>query len=110
MPTQRRLCPKPGCTNTTPCPRHKQARPNPAQRGYGNRHRTTFRQGVLARDPYCVLCGKPATDADHWPLSRKQLAAQGKDPDDPRYGRGLCHPCHSRETTRNQPGGYIAPH
>jgi 5-methylcytosine-specific restriction protein A len=46
--------------------------------------------------------------ADHWPLSRRQLAAQGMNPNDPKHGRGLCTPCHSRETARDQPGGWNA--
>jgi 5-methylcytosine-specific restriction enzyme A len=68
---------------------------------------------VLARDPVCVLqlpgCTRVATDADHWPLDRRELIAQGLDHNDPRYGRGLCHSCHSRETQRLQGGGWHTP-
>lgn len=70
-------------------------------------HRNRFRPGVLGRDTLCVLCRiAPATVADHWPKSRKELVALGLDPDDPEYGRGLCHRCHSAETARLQPGGW----
>jgi 5-methylcytosine-specific restriction enzyme A len=49
----------------------------------------------LERDPICVICGiAPATVADHYPLSRKELVARGMDPNDPAHGRGLCKPCH----------------
>lgn len=85
-------------------------RGSPTARGYGRRHRRTFREGVLARDPICVLCHRrPATDADHYPRSRRELAAAGLDPNDPQYGRGLCHPCHSSETAAHQPGGFRQP-
>lgn len=79
------------------------------QRGYGRAHRDRFRIGVLDRDPYCVcegdcrehdgVCFKPATDADHYPLSLKELIARDADPYDPRHGRGLCALCHSRYTS-----------
>ncbi|MFD5795612.1 hypothetical protein ACFWIO_19140 [Streptomyces diastatochromogenes] len=51
-------------------------------------------------------CGKPSVHADHWPLSRRELADQGQDPNDPKHGRGLCGPCHSSSTAREQPGGW----
>lgn len=55
----------------------------------------------------CVLCKqRVATVADHWPHSLQSLVEQGLDPYDPAVGRGLCHPCHSRETARLQPGGF----
>jgi 5-methylcytosine-specific restriction protein A len=48
-----------------------------------------------------------ATEAAHYPESRKELLARGVlDPDDPRLMRGMCHRCHSRETAREQPGGF----
>jgi 5-methylcytosine-specific restriction protein A len=49
-----------------------------------------------------------ATVADHYPLSRKELIDAGLDPNDPQHGRGLCKPCHDRETAQNQPGGWNA--
>lgn len=54
-----------------------------------------------------MICRKAwATVADHHPLSRKQLIDAGLNPDDPNAGRGLCKPCHDRETATNQPGGW----
>jgi 5-methylcytosine-specific restriction enzyme A len=87
------------------------ARGTAAQRGYDREHETRFRAGVLERDPYCVLCLEwgittPATVADHYPLSRRQLVKRKLDPNDPQYGRGLCDSCHGRETQRHQPGGW----
>lgn len=72
-----------------------------------------FRTAVLERDICCVLCrdeGKwvLATVADHHPLSRRELAEQGLDADDPDHGRGLCETHHNRETAVNQPGGFNA--
>lgn len=123
MPRARKACPVAGCPNTTSggrCEDHKResdrARGTAAQRGYASRgHRRRFRPGVLERDELCVLCteeGRPptlATVADHWPLSRRELIAQGLDPDDPQHGRGLCKRHHDRETARNQPGGWNNP-
>lgn len=87
-----------------------------AERGYTNRHRSTFRKGVLTKHPTCVCtsethghaipCGQRSTDADHHPVDRRELVARGLDPDDPRHGRGLCHPCHSKHTGQHQPGGW----
>jgi 5-methylcytosine-specific restriction protein A len=88
----------------------EQTRGTAHQRGYGATHRKVFRAGVLARHPFCQhpRCTERATDADHWPLSRRQLVDAGLDPDDPKHGRGLCHAHHSRETATNQPGGWHA--
>lgn len=80
-------------------------RGNFADRGYGSQHRNRFRVGVLSRDPWCVLCGvAPATVADHYPLSRRQLVEVGADADNPENGRGLCAQCHNKETAKHQPG------
>jgi 5-methylcytosine-specific restriction protein A len=58
----------------------------------------------------CVLCKRAfATVADHWPTSRRELVEQGvTNPDAPSRLRGLCGPCHSRETANNpdQAGGW----
>lgn len=77
------------------------------QRGYDAQHRT-FRTAVLRRDITCRICHDQATVADHWPLSKRDLRAQGMDDHDPRHGRGLCARCHNRETARHQPGGWAA--
>lgn len=107
------LCPE--LTDGGRCDDHKQAaerdRGSATARGYGKRHRDRFRRGVLDRDICCVLCIKHdrwvlATVADHWPLSRRELEQRGMDPNDPDHGRGLCDPCHSKETAVNQPGGF----
>lgn len=84
-------------------------RPTSTAQGYGAAHRGRFRAGVLRRDRVCVLCRRaPATEADHFPLSRRELVEQRLDPDDPERGRGLCKPCHSRSTAEHQPGGWAA--
>lgn len=111
-------CNQPGCPRlvdkgTGKCePHRRQAearRGSSTARGYGTEHRTRFREGVLARDPICVECHRrPSKHADHYPHSREDLIALGLDPNDPAHGRGLCHPCHSAETARNQPGGWNA--
>jgi 5-methylcytosine-specific restriction protein A len=86
------------------------ARGTAAQRGYGTEHRRRFRAAVLARDQVCVHpdCTDPATEADHHPTSRRDLVAQGLDPNDPRHGRGLCKRHHDQATARHQPGGWAA--
>ncbi len=121
------ICTTPGCPEYTQGGRctgcraeAEQRRGTAAQRGYGGRHRRRFRTAVLARDPQCVCtdtahghgdpCGEPSLHADHYPRDRRELAAAGEDPDDPRHGRGLCGPCHSSETARHQPGGWAAGH
>ncbi|MEU1497004.1 holin [Streptomyces sp. NPDC005732] len=119
-----RVCSVPRCPEYTQrgkCEDHRreaeQQRGTARRRGYGKQHEQRFRPGVLAKDPTCVCtneghghdgarCGQPSVHADHWPLSRRQLVEQGHDPDDPRHGRGLCGPCHSSETAREQPGGW----
>ena len=78
------------------------------ERGYNSRGHHRFRRKVLERDPICVIdgCMAPATIADHWPVSRRDLVAKGLDPNDPSRGRGLCVRCHGRETAVHQPGGW----
>lgn len=111
----KRVCNVHGCATLTDgagrCDDHARAaertRGTAAQRGYDHQHRTRFREGVLARHPWCTVCHtEPSTVADHWPLSRRQLVDQGHDPNDPAHGRGLCHDCHSSETAKHQPGGW----
>ncbi|MEV4437499.1 holin [Streptomyces sp. NPDC049577] len=117
MPRGYTICTVPGCPEYTQrgrCDEHRreaeQRRGTARQRGYGSRHEIRFRRRVLARDPVCVLCGTaPSVHADHHPFDRRELVARGLVPDDPQYGRGLCGPCHSRETARDQPGGWNQP-
>ncbi|WP_405909560.1 holin [Streptomyces sp. NBC_00828] len=119
------ICTKPGCpeyTNggrCTSCQAKAEARRGTStQRGYGAQHRAEFRAAVIARDPNCVCteashdhgqpCGARSRHADHHPRDRRELVAADENPNDPRHGRGLCGPCHSRETARHQPGGWAA--
>ncbi|PRY08421.1 hypothetical protein CLV37_12416 [Kineococcus rhizosphaerae] len=113
------LCPTPGCFERTPVgpcasckpARRKEtdtARGSAASRGYGHRHRTVFRPGVLQRDPICTWpagCTRLSEIADHFLLSRRELVEQGLDPDDPAHGRRLCWSHHSQHTAQAQPGG-----
>jgi 5-methylcytosine-specific restriction protein A len=109
-----RVCNVSGCPTLTPkprCPEHERqaerTRGTAAQRGYGTEHRKRFREGVLAKHPFCQVCRRTrSTVADHWPLSKRELDEQGMDSNDPQHGRGLCHTCHSVETAQHQPGGF----
>lgn len=119
MARARKACPVAGCPNLTDggrCDDHKRAgdraRGTASERGYTSKGHQSFRRQVLARDRLCVLCveaGRPptlATVADHWPMSRRELVERRLNPNDPARGRGLCVPCHGRETARHQPGGW----
>ena len=126
MPRAKRPCSVPGCpqvarTGTSRCTTHTQQaerdRGTAAQRGYGYRHTKYFRPAVLQRDPICTCPpdhhahqGRPCTHwstvADHHPKSRRDLVALGLDPNDPKYGRGLCTPCHNHHTATTQQGGW----
>ena len=104
-------CPEIGAWERGRCPTHEKAadlkRGTPTARGYGRAHRLRFREGVLAKHPVCQLCRRaPSTVADHYPKDRRQLVALGLDANDPQHGRGLCKPCHDRETAKYQPGGW----
>lgn len=111
-----RVCSAPGCPELTDggrCSQHRRhadrARGSAAERGYNSPGHRRFRAGVLRRDPICVLCHRaPSRHADHWPLSRRELVETHQDPNDPRFGRGLCGPCHSSQTAAHQPGGWNA--
>lgn len=85
------------------------ARGSASERGYGEHHRGTFRNGVFAMwGDTCVWdvngnpCGRDATHADHHPHSRRELVALGHDPDDPQHGRPLCEHHHNRHTGMTQ--------
>ncbi len=125
MPHAVKPCSIPGCTElvtTGRCDPHRQEadrlRGNRHQRGYGRTHEQRFRHGVLRRDPLCVCldrahnhwpaCLAPSTVADHHPHTRRELVALGLDPNDPRYGRGLCKGCHDQHTAATSPGGWNA--
>ncbi|MCZ7414301.1 holin [Streptomyces sp. WMMC897] len=111
-----RPCTTPGCPGTPvppsakclPCQgRARRPRPSAHAQGYTAEHRRRFRAAVLDRDPVCVLCGQaPSVHADHWPMTKRELRAQGLDEHDPERGRGLCASCHSSETAKYSPGGW----
>lgn len=111
-----KVCNIPGCPtlfegNSGRCPTHAReadrARGTSRDRGYNTPGHRAFRTAVLTRDPVCVLCRKAfSTVADHYPRSRRELIDLGLNPNDPAHGRGLCKPCHDRETAQHQPGGW----
>jgi len=116
-----RVCSTPGCPAIYPrsegsrCQAHRRAadkaRGSATDRGYASRGHRSFRNQVLQQTPICCLCSlREATVADHYPISRRDLVEFGMDPNDPSRGRGLCGPCHSRETAKNpdQAGGWNA--
>jgi 5-methylcytosine-specific restriction protein A len=114
-----RVCSVAGCPTiydgpATRCPRHETAAKQKhwaKTRAYSTREHRTFRDAVLARDTYCVICHMQlATIADHYPTSRVDLIAGGLDPNDPQYGRGLCKTDHDRHTARSHPAGWADPH
>lgn len=115
MPRALRVCSRPGCPNLTPggpCATHRreadQARGSSSQRGYDSRW-ARRRADYLRDHPACRLCPARATVADHHPVSRRDLVAQGvTDPDADHRLRPLCASCHSRETATHQPGGWNA--
>lgn len=93
-----------------PCERAAERRRGTASsRGYGYRWAKTIRPAFLRRHPLCSMCGGPATDADHWPVDRRELVAQGvADPDADERLRALCSTHHKRATAAAQPGGWNA--
>lgn len=91
------------------CSRHtkqgEKRRGSASQRGYDKAHAELFREPVLAAAGYvCQIegCDAEATVADHWPLSRRELVAQGLNPNDPKHGRGLCTFHHGQHTATMQ--------
>jgi 5-methylcytosine-specific restriction enzyme A len=116
-----RVCSVSGCPEIYPssegsrCRSHRaladRRRGTAHERGYTGRAHQSFRDTVLVRDPVCVLCCiRLATVADHFPHSKRELIDLGLDSNDPARGRGLCKPCHDRETAASQPGGWNADH
>ena len=128
-----KVCSTPGCPELVPAGRSRcyacarqadRARGTARQRGYGREHARRFRKAVLAANPLCTCrtphgepgtlghhggeCLRPSTVADHYPRSKRELRALGLDEHDPRYGRGMCAPCHSWWTTQAQPGGWLS--
>jgi 5-methylcytosine-specific restriction protein A len=110
-----RVCSVHGCPTLYPstegsrCPAHRrQARAARTDNTvYSTRGHRTFRTAVLTRDPICTLCHLAvSTVADHYPRTRRELVAQGLDPNAPEHGRGLCAPCHNKWTAQSSPGGW----
>ena len=117
-------CPNDQQPNNRRCPKHAReseaARGTAAARGYNSKGHRRFRKTVLRRDPFCTCdredhawhmpghCTHVSNVADHFPKSRRELLAEGADPNDPRSGRGICARCHNAETARLQPGGFNA--
>jgi 5-methylcytosine-specific restriction protein A len=82
------------------------ARGTAAERGYDHRWART-RADYLRHHPRCVLCGRPATVADHYPETRRSLVDRGvPNPDVWHRLRPLCKPCHYRHTALTSPGGW----
>ena len=125
-----RVCSTPGCPNLIETPARKCDACARAQRDrartrghnpYGTKGHQSFRRQVLARDPYCTcpgdsgrggcgkhhgLCGNPSTIADHYPYERTELIDMQLNPNDPKFGRGLCKQCHDVKTGKTRPAGF----
>lgn len=118
-----RVCTTPGCgtlhQGTGRCPACRadaDRKRRPDGNPYTSPGHQSFREQVLATNPRCVCpgdcghhqgwCGAVATIADHWPHERVDLIDMGLNPDDPKYGRGVCKPCHDRKTARTKAGGW----
>ena len=83
-----------------PCPKamaakaaRDQARPSPSARGYDH-HWRIVRAAYLAANPFCVTCGRAATEVDH----------RDGDSRNNEWGnlRAFCHEHHSSRTARDQ--------
>lgn len=83
-------------------------RETPGTSPYGRRWPNIHRRYLYA-NPWCVLCSKTATVADHFPESRRSLVTRGvSDPDALSRLCPLCTSCHNKETAKHQPGGWAA--
>ncbi len=70
-------------------------RPSAAARGYGYRWKR-YRLEYLAAHPFCVVCGKPATDVDHIDGNSRNNNASNH--------QSMCHGCHAAKTCRENGG------
>jgi 5-methylcytosine-specific restriction protein A len=101
------ICSHPGCPTIVPhrgtCLAHRtpDRRPTASARGYGAKWRRN-RARYLRAHPDCTLCPQPATVADHWPLTRRQLLDLGEQhPDGWHHLRPLCQRCHAIQTAKH---------
>lgn len=107
-----RYCTAPGCPTRVEsgrCQRHTRlaGRQRDTWTTLYGRTWPVRRLEYLAGNPECVLCGRMASIADHYPLGiRKLLALHVSDPHADDHLRALCQPCHARETGRREPGGW----
>lgn len=119
MPSKpKKPCSQPGCPELTPnggrCSEHRKQATKQRYKGtsasrYNDPQWTAFRKDYIYRNGYCVLCGALSVVVDHFPKSRRALIAEGiANPDQDRYVRALCRVCHSKETAKHQPGGFVA--
>lgn len=114
MPTAPlRPCTTPGCPVPTAAGRCEQhARLAGQQRTgwralYGSEW-PRIRLDYLSRNPFCVLCQRMATIADHYPRGIRLLRKQhNPEPHADRHLRALCINCHAQETARREPGGFV---
>ena len=101
-----RQCHHPGCPNLVTdggsyCREHLRSkwreqnihRPSAAAQGYGARWRK-LREQVLREEPYCRLCGAPASEVDHI-VPRRRGGTDARSNLQP-----LCKSCHSSKTMR----------
>ena len=112
-----RVCNVDGCPTIYPagegsrCGKHRTEarRSRTGNNVYSTKGHRIFRDRVLNRDPICVECNAAqSTVADHYPLTRRELVDQGKNPNSPEHGRGLCALCHNKHTAATSPGGWAA--
>ena len=102
-----RICRHPGCnrlTTETYCPQH---RPKQAPRKRSAAWHSWYSKAIwtddlrpnqLLDEPFCRICGAPATDVDHivdhkgdWALFTDRSNLES-----------LCHSCHSAKTMRDE--------
>lgn len=83
------------------CKAPPRERPSAAARGYDGEWRR-LRVQVLAEEPNCRQCGRPAQHVDHITPLREGGTHERSNL------QGLCHPCHSRLTARYD-GGFGNP-
>lgn len=118
-----KVCSTAGCPNLVQsgskcrdCKRQAERERRPHGNPYATSGHRRCRRQVLARDPRCVctgdcgrhegMCGAPSTIDDHWPYERKQLIEMDLDPNDPKWSRGICKPCHDAKTARTNVAGF----